>query len=414
MAKTFGVRVLTFSIGFGKRLFGFRRGETDYRVSAVPLGGYVRLDGESPDEASGEPGQFLSKPRWQRVLVFLAGPAMNVVLSVVLFAALFMVGIQVPNLPGMAPVIGRIEDGSSAERAGLQRGDLIVKIKGEPAKSWQDVTLALITSPDKPVPLVMRRGDRVFTAAVTPKRVPRYEVGDLAGLFPATRAEIREVAPGKPAAAAGMRPGDTIRSVNGEVVSEKEVFVHAIEQHPGRPMVVEVMRNGKPVTLTVVPATEGKSGKIGVTVVDAGFYQHYPPLEALRASVQLNIQIVSETFQVMGKIFRREMSAKGALAGPIEIANQSGAAARRSYKELFYIMGFISISIALLNLMPIPILDGGQIFILLVEEVIRRDLSLRVKEVISQVGLVLILMLMVVVFWFDLSKNLPPGLLPGS
>jgi regulator of sigma E protease len=416
MAKTFGVRVLTFSIGFGKRLAGWRHGETDYRLSAIPLGGYVRLDGENPDESSGDPRQFLSKPRWQRVLVFLAGPAMNVVLSVGLFAVLFMVGIQVPNLPSMPPVVGAVEVGSSAARAGLAKGDLIVKVNGERAHSWQDVSLALLTAPDKPVALEVRRDGRTFNATVIPKRVPQYDIGDLAGLYPVMRPEIRDVTPGKPAAAAGLRAGDEIRAVDGRPITETQDFTEAIEKRPGRRVAIEVVRQDRPLLLYVVPALEAKEGKgkVGVIGVGVGFYQRYPPGRALRESVALNLQIVSETFQVLGKIFRREMSAKGALAGPIEIAGQTGAAARSGYKYLFYIMGFISLSIAILNLMPIPILDGGQIFILLIEEVIRRDLSLRVKEVISQVGLALILMLMVVVIWFDLTKNLPPGLLPGS
>jgi regulator of sigma E protease len=414
LAKTFGVRVLTFSVGFGKRIFGFRRGDTDYRLSLVPLGGYVRMDGENPEEASGDSRQFLSKPRWQRVLVFLAGPAMNVVLSVALFAVLFMIGIQAPNLPGIAPVIGGVEDGSSAARAGLQRGDVILKINGETAKSWQDVSMALLTAPEKPVALELKRADHVFAASVTPKRVPRWDVGDFAGLFPQLQTAIREVLPGKPAAAAGLRPGDKIRAVDGRLVTGSQDFVHAIEQRPGRPVVLQVIRDGRTLAVAVVPALEGKLGKIGVSVESVGLYQHYPPLAALRASIDLNIEIVTETFQVLGKIFRREMSARSALSGPIEIASESGDAARRSTKELFYMMGAISLSIAILNLMPIPILDGGQILILLVEEVIRRDLPLRVKEIISQVGLVLILMLMVVVCWFDLSKHLPAGLLPGS
>lgn len=410
MAKTFRVRVLTYSIGFGKRLAGFRRGETDYRVSAVPLGGYVRLDGENPDESSGDPRQFLSKPRWQRVLIFLAGPAMNVVLSIAIFAGLFIVGVQVSDMPSTAPIIGSVEEGSSAAHAGLARGDLIVGIKGEPAKSWRDVSFALAVAPDKPVPLTVKRGDRTFAATVTPKRVPQYDMGDLAGLLPILQAQIRDVTPGKPAAAAGFLPGDIIRKVANVTVFDPQDFVTAIEQRAGRPVAVEVTRQGRPVQLSVVPALEGKVGKIGVSVERVGPYQRYPPLEALRASLALNVQIVSETFQVLGKIFRREMSAKSALGGPIEIANQSGAAARRSLKDLFYVMGVISLSIALLNLMPIPILDGGQIFILLVEEVIRRDLSLRIKEVISQIGLVLILILMAVAVCLDLSRH---GLLPG-
>jgi len=410
VAKAFGVRVLTFSIGFGKRLWGFARGGTDYRVSAIPLGGYVRLFGENPDESSGDPGEFLGKPRWQRVLVYLAGPAMNVVLSVALFAVLFMVGVELPNLPAMPPVIGAVEAGSSAARAGLAKGDLVVKVNGERITNWQELSLALITSPDKPVALQVRRGERTFPAAVTPQRVPHYDVGDHAGLDPVLRPQIRKIEPGKPAALAGLRPGDEIRDVDGRPITETRDFLDAIEKRPGVAMTVEVLRDGRPLRVTVVPALVGGKGRIGAYI---GFYQRYPPGQALIESLRYNADIVAETFQVLGKIFRREMSAKGAFAGPIEIAAQSGAAARAGFKYLLNLMGFVSLSIAILNLMPIPILDGGQIFILLIEEVIRRDLSLRVKEVISQVGLVLILMLMVVVVYFDLMKHLP-GLVPGS
>lgn len=409
MAKVFGVRVLTFSIGFGKRLAGFERGGTDYRLSAIPLGGYVRLFGENPDESSGDPGEFLGKPRWQRVLVYLAGPAMNVVLSVALFAVLFMVGVELPNLPAMPPAIGIVEAGSSAAKAGVVKGDLIVKANAERITNWQELSLALLTSPGKPVTLLVRRGERTFPVTVTPQRVPHYDIGDHAGLGPVLRPQIRKVEPGKPAALAGLRTGDEILAVDGRPITETRDFLDAIVKRPGIPMTVEVMRDGKPLRVTVVPAIDGKVGRIGAYI---GFYQRYPPGQALIESLRYNVDIVSETFQVLGKIFRREMSAKGAFAGPIEIAAQSGAAARAGFKYLLNLMGFVSLSIAILNLMPIPILDGGQIFILLIEEVIRRDLPLRVKEVISQIGLVLILMLMVVVVYFDLMKHLPG--LPGS
>jgi regulator of sigma E protease len=403
VAKSFGIRVLTFSIGFGKRLWGFERGGTDYRLSVFPLGGYVRLYGENPEESSGDPGEFLSKPRWQRVLVYLAGPTMNVVLSIAVFAVLFMIGIQVPNLANARPELGGVEAGSSAAKAGLAKGDLVVKVRGERIDNWEQLTIALLTSPDKPVPLEVRRGTRTFSTAVTPSRVPRYEVGDLAGLVPAVRPQISEVIGGTPAARAGLRAGDEIRAVDGRAITSSEDFTKAIEQRPGVPVVIELMRDGRPVRLTVVPARVGKVGRIGVKL---GFLQRYPPGRALIESVKENGRLVSETFQVLGKIFRREMSARGAIAGPLEIANQSGEAARAGGKFLFQFMGFVSLSIAILNLMPIPILDGGQIFILLIEEVIRRDLSLRVKEVISQIGLVLILMLVVVVMYFDAMKHL--------
>ena len=410
VAKAFGVRVLTFSIGFGKRLLGFERGGTDYRVSAIPLGGYVRLSGENPEESSGDPGEFLGKPRWQRVLVYVAGPAMNVVLSIALFAGLFMVGIEQPNLPAMPPEIGAVEQGSSAAQAGLAKGDLIVRANSERIANWHDLDMALVTSPAKPVVLHVRRDGRTFVATVTPKRVPHYDVGDRAGLEPVLRPQISHVEPGKPAALAGLRPGDEIRAVDGRPITDPRDFVSEIEKRPGIAMAVAIVRDGRPMLVRVVPARAGKVGRIGAYI---GIYQRYPPGQALIESLRYNVSIVSDTFLGLGKIFRREMSAKAALSGPIEIAAASGAAVRAGFKNLLVLMGFVSVSIAILNLMPIPILDGGQIFILLIEEVIRRDLPLRVKEVISQVGLVLILMLMVMVVYFDLSKQLP-GLLPGS
>lgn len=411
VAKAFGVRVLTFSVGFGRRLWGFRRGETEYRLSLVPLGGYVRLGGENPDEVSDDPREFLNKPRWQRILVYLAGPAMNVLLAIALVAGLFMAGIEVMSLPDMPPLISGVEPASPAAQAGLQRGDLIVKIKGEPVEDWNKVAFALIGSPERPLPLTVRRGNRTFEAVVTPRRVPRYDMGDFAGLLPSIRPQIIRVIDGGPAAAAGFRPGDEIRAVDGRPLLDSKAFVDAIADKAGKRVDVQVVRDGQTVVVPVVPKNEGGAGKIGVQI---GFYQRYSPGRAIVESVRYNVQTVEDTFRILGKIFTRELSAKGALAGPIEIAAQSGNAARRGFKDLLLLMGFISMSIAIMNLMPIPILDGGQIFILGVEGVIRRDLSMRLKEIISQVGFVMILLLMFVVIYFDLMKHLPANLLPGS
>jgi regulator of sigma E protease len=412
MAKAFGVRVLTFSVGFGKRLWGFQRGETEYRLSAVPLGGYVRLGGETPEDVDpSDPREFMNKPRWQRILVYLAGPAANIILAILVFAIVFMVGIEVMNLPDMPPLIGGVEAGSSAAQAGLRRGDLILDAKGNAADNWQDVALVLMGSPDKPVPLTVRRAGQTLHATITPKRVPRYEVGDFAGLYPSIRPQVIKVIAGQPAEAAGFRPGDGIQSVDGRPVMDQQAFVEAISPRAGQQIRVEVVRDGQPLFLTVVPRNDGGNGRIGVQI---GFYQRFGPARAFAEGARYSVQTVSQIFQILGKIFTRQLSAKGALAGPIEIARQSGDAARLGFKYLLQLMGFISVSIAVMNLMPIPILDGGQIFILLIEGVIRRDLSLRLKEVITQVGFVMILLLMFVVIWFDLMKTLPASLRPGG
>jgi regulator of sigma E protease len=410
VAKAFGVRVLTFSVGFGRRLWGIRRGETDYRVSAIPLGGYVRLGGENPDEVTNDPREFLNKPRWQRILVYLAGPAMNVVLAVALVAALFMVGIRMLDLPDTPPLIGDVDQGSSAAKAGLRRGDLILRINGEPVDDWQDVALALMGSPEQPLPLTVQRDGRTLQAVVTPGRVPNYDLGDSAGLVPSVKPQVIEVLAGQPAAAAGFLPGDEIRAVDGRPIADSQDFVEAIGSRKGQRVQVRIVREGKPLTLVVVP---NAAGKIGVQI---GSYQfrRFGPARAVVESVRYNVQMVRDTFRILGKVLSRELPAKGTFAGPLEIAKQSGEAARRGFKDLLHLMAFISISIAIMNLMPIPILDGGQIFVLMVEGVIRRDLSLRLKEIISQVGFVMILLLIFMVIWFDVLKNPPSTWFSGS
>lgn len=410
VAKLFDVRVHAFSIGFGPRIWGFRRGETDYRLSVVPLGGYVKLGGEQPDEVTGDPREFLSKPRWQRILVYLAGPAANVILAILLIAVVFMAGADIPNLDVPA-VVGTVVEGSSADEAGVRAGDRIVAVDGDPVETWSQVGLELVTSADKPVALTLERGEERIGVTVTPQKVPDENIGDLAGLVPHLLPTVTTVEGGSPAEEAGLQAGDQIRRVDGKPVPSADDFVAYVSARAGETIVLEVMRGSRLVEVPVRPREVGGAGRIGVGL---GSFQRYGFADAFVQSTRYNWMLVNETFNVLGKIFSREVSAKTALAGPIEIAAYSGAAARVGFKQLLYLMGFISVSIAIVNLLPIPILDGGQIVILAVESVMRRDLSMRLKEVIAQVGFVLIMLLMLTVIYFDLSKNLPAGLLPGS
>jgi regulator of sigma E protease len=401
MAKFFGMRVDTFSLGFGKRLWGFRRGETEYRVSLVPLGGYVKLAGEEGDTPEGDPREFRAKPRWQRILVFLAGPAMNIALAIVLIAIVFMVGIEVPDLQEIPPVLGTVEADSSAAQAGVRAGDRIVEVNGKPVERWQDVGFITMTSPEKPVSLTVERGVERLAFEVVPKRVPRYEFGDTAGMFPVVLPRVSRVIPGSPAERAGFQIGDEIRATDGRAVTDPASFVGYISEHPGQPVKVEIQRGGAISTLTVEPRDDGGKGKIGVNI---GVYQRYGPGRAVIESVKYNWYITRQTFAVLGKILRRELAAKSAFSGPLEIASLSGDAARAGFKNLLYLMGFISISIAILNLLPLPLLDGGNIFILLLESIGRRDFSPILKERINQVGFVLLVGLMAMVLYFDVVK----------
>ncbi len=402
VAKGFGVRVLTFSLGFGKRIWGFTKGDTEYRLSLVPLGGYVRLEGESPEEeVTDDPRAFVNKPRWQRILVYLAGPVMNIILAILLFAGLFMAGINVPNLSAIPSEVGTVMKGSSAEQAGLKQGDVILAVNGKPSATWEDLSFALATSPDRPVALRIERDEKTFEAMVTPKLDPHYQIGDTAGIAPKIRPQLTAIMDGAPAKAAGFELGDEIWSVDGRAIADSPAFVAYIESKAGKNVDIEVRRGSARRTIAVTPRDENGRGKIGVGL---GFFQRYPPGEAFRASLLLNWRLCTQTFDVLGKLVTRKVPAAGALAGPLSIATETGAAARRGFKELLFFMGFISLSIALLNLMPIPILDGGQITILMLESVIRRDLSVRLKEIVIQVGFVMVLTLMALVLWIDAKK----------
>jgi regulator of sigma E protease len=402
VARAFGIRVLAFSLGFGRRLWGIRRGETDYRVSLVPLGGYVKLAGEQPDEASDDPRDFVNRPRWQRVIVYLAGPAMNVVLAITLIAIVFMVGIVMPPR-NLAPVVGLVIPGLPGEAAGLASGDRIVSVDGKPISDFNQVQMAILTAPERTLTIAYERGGQRFETALTPVRVPRLDLGD-AGLTGPGHVVLNKVVPGTPAARAGLRLGDEILAVGGRTVVTLDDFFGTIRHHPpGEELAIELQRGGRVLQLAVVPEGEPGAARIGV-YPDFGTFQRYPLGRALLESAYYNLDLARQTFVIVGKIFSREVAAKSALSGPIGIVTMTGAEAERGLRYLLRLVGFISLSIALVNLLPIPILDGGQIAILAIEGALRRNLSTMVKERLAQVGLVLILLLLIAVVVFDIQK----------
>jgi regulator of sigma E protease len=405
-ARAFGMRVLAFSLGFGRKLVGFRRGETDYKIGWIPLGGYVKLSGEEPGAAAtDDPRDFLNRPRWQRIVVYLGGPASNALLSFLLVAGLFVVGIDIPALQSIPTTVGTVEPGSPGAAAGIRPGDEIVAIGGERVERWQEVAFAVMTSIGKPLAVELERDGARVEVTVTPVKPADFDFGD-AGIYPKILPKIGEVVAGSPAEAAGILVGDELFAVDGRPLASSADFVAHVEQRAGETVAIELVRAGERLTLPVVPALQEGKGRIGVRLTVS---QRYPLGRALVESWRFNLGIAEQSLAVIGKIFTREVAAKSALAGPIEIAAQSGQAARTGWKSLLYLMAVISISIGLLNLFPVPILDGGQIAILMIEGVIRRDFSLAVKERIAQVGFALIVLLMATVLWFDVSKRLLGG-----
>jgi len=403
-AKLFRVKVLVFSFGFGKRLFGFKKGDTDYRVSLIPLGGYVRMAGDNPEEnTAGSPEEFLSKPKWQRFLILVAGPAMNLLIAIAFVAMLAMIGREEIV---SKPIIGEVLPNKAAAKAGLQSGDRIVKINNEVIDDFEEIRLLVSMNAGTPLRVVYARDGVERTTTLTPER----EQGEFA---PVGRAGIQyggldpvvgRVEADSPAAAAGIRVGDRIVGVNGKPVRALEDYAQASDNAKTKPVDVVVARSGVQTTLRVAPSTDPQfTVWRGVLPQTQLFKLSLFP--ALRYSVQENWKMLRLTGAAVRRLFRPEGSVKE-LSGPISIARISGEALRRGGAlGLIGLMAMISLQLGIMNLLPIPVLDGGHILILLIEGIARRELSLRVKERIQQAGFAALAALMLVVLYNDVISN---------
>jgi regulator of sigma E protease len=405
-AKFSGVRVEVFSLGFGTRLFGMKRGDTDYRVSALPFGGYVRMAGDNPvEERTGADYEFLSKPRWVRVLIACAGPAMNILLAFVIFWGIFwLAGIPTNVNFRQVATVAAVPENVLPDAA--QTGDQIVEVNGTKTPTWEKVLTAFesVKSGDTVSLVVLRNGANQSLSVKTPDKFSAFQVVG----YPPMSPLLDEVAIGSPAEKAGLRAGDLITSVNGKPVVVWNQLVDAVHQSNGKEMNLTVQRDGKSETLAVTPIlsmdTEGQMVyQIGVAPKTQDEYERQPFLGSAKDAGVATVQVMKQITQVLGGLFTGKVSVRQ-LSGVVGIARVSGQAAKHGPLSFLEFMAAISLNLGLLNLLPIPILDGGHILLLAIEGSLRRDLSIGVKERFVQVGLVFLLGILGFVMYSDILK----------
>jgi regulator of sigma E protease len=416
VAKLCGVRVEAFSIGFGKRLFGFRRGETDYKVCVLPLGGYVKMSGESPDaERTGDPGEFSSHPRWQRVLIALAGPVANFVLAIGLMTGFYMMHNEVESYRSAPAKIDFVLDNTPAANAGFKPGDLITHYDTVSNPTWEQLSIRSALNLGQTVSFTVDRAGQTIPGKMylpNPRDSDDFDIESI-GFIPQMQdgpISVLSVISNMPAEKAGLKVGDQILSVNG-VALHSSIGVLAFLQHQqGRPVDLTILRNGKTLQIPVRPVL-GDEGN-GQKAYQIGFLSNAPPFKvqqlafpaAFRQSMHFNSRNSGLILEVLRRMVTRHLAVQN-LTGPIGIARQTGLAVEQpGWQPLIGLMAIISLNLGIVNLMPIPIMDGGVIVLLMIEGIMRRDLNQEFKERIYQAAFVVLILFFAFIMFNDISK----------
>jgi regulator of sigma E protease len=450
-ARIFGVRVDVFSIGFGPRLFGWKSGHTDYRISIIPLGGYVRMAGQDPtdidsssrwpanraaaeaeapgkvmdavqtaaetalrlpptdigEHATGAPDELMSKPRWQRAVISAAGPAVNLVFPILLLTVYFVaIGIPYPVFEDKPVVVTAVPANSAAAHAGLAAGDRVVAINGEQNPDWTEAAkLVTAAEPNSKISVEVESSGQ--------KRALEIPVGSqkdteqLLGFAP-MKPVLEDVAPGMPASRGGLKEGDVIVAVDGQPIQWWGQFTERVRGSGGKALSLDIERKGQPIHLVVTPqAGSNERGEsvyqIGVQVHEDTAYRRVAFGEGVKFAAVKTYETIDDTIGVVGKLFSGRVSVRQ-LQSVVGISRAAGQAVHKGAQAVISLMVLISVNLGILNLLPIPILDGGNILLLAIEGGLRRDLSLAFKERFVQVGLVFLLVLFAIVMYNDVAR----------
>jgi regulator of sigma E protease len=408
MAKLMKIRVEVFSWGIGKRLFGIKKGDTDYRISLVPIGGFVKFSGEEAYEKTKElaPHDFMAKKRWQRFLVLVTGSLMNILLALLLVSIISMVGVTVPEYSEQRPVIGWIEPGSPAEAADLKIDDEILSINDRKTKTWSDVEIAVGTKPKRLITIVCRRGGEKLEVQLMTESRTRLAMG-YAGFYPKILVQVAYIFPGTPAEEAGLKVGDVFLAIDGEYVYYNR-FLEIVAANPEKELEFLVEREEETLTFHIAPSLDGKVGKLGIGTGMKSELRKYGFFPAIGRSFKENWKLAFVLVNYVKDLVAGEASAKQ-IAGPIEIARFSRTFFRMGFFALMGFIAFISLQLGIVNLFPIPLLDGGQVLVLGLEGLFRKDFSAKVKQTVMQIGFIIFILLFAFVILNDVARNLPKG-----
>ncbi len=407
VAKWLGVRVEQFAIGFGKRLIGFRKGETDYRINAIPLGGYVKMSGENPmDQRTDDPREFMNQSRWNRFLIAIAGPTMNILLAIVLLTTVYMVHYEYPAVYDEAPVIGWVLKDTAAAKAGFEIGDRITRIDDVQDPNWEQVELKEALSPGQPLAVQINRDGKTLDKTVVPEATGVDQIG-YAGWAPKeSTVTITDLVSGMPAEKAGLKEGDRIIAMDGKPVPALAAMVETLKITKDKPIAITVLRDGQQKTFTVQPVLSDKWYRIGIGSMQMKV-KTLPFADALKLSLHENRQNALLILELVKKMAQRKISMRS-IEGPIRIGQAAGEAARRKgWTPLMSLTAAISLNLGIFNLLPIPILDGGVILFLAIEGLMRRDISMNIKERVYQAAFVFLVLFAVMVIYNDLMKTIP-------
>ncbi|MBE9502766.1 MAG: RIP metalloprotease RseP [Proteobacteria bacterium] len=408
VAKGLNVKVEKFSIGFGPKLVAFRRGETEYMISAFPLGGYVKLLGEEPgEELENDPREFASRPVSHRMAIIIAGPLMNLLLTFALLPLAYMIGVNMPAFLDEEVKVGWVMEDSPAIEAGIQRDDIIKTIDGDDVETWEKAVTIFMSNPGRRLEIGILRGGNEINVRIMPSAL-EGQGGGYTGILQPMEARIGEARPGMPASIAGLKKGDLITRVDGHDVNHWIEMSNFIRQGGGKEMVLGVKQGDKEIEVKLIPRMDdvSKNYVIGVQRSEPMIFKQFGFGEAINEGVNKGLQLTYLTFDILKKLITFNLSIKS-LGGPIMIAQATGAAAHSGISEVIMLMAFISLQLGILNLLPIPVLDGGHVFFLLAELGLRKPISIKTREIAQQIGFAILILLMLIVSYNDIMRILP-------